>query len=82
MTRPRTAIAVAVALSAAAALASGCGAKKGERPNLPLACETRQCICTEAEMFAWRTGKKVPVEWKLTGDAYCPDGYVLRLADG
>ncbi len=82
MTRPRTAIAVGVALSSLAVLASGCGTTKGERANLPFACETRQCICAEAENLFWRAGKKVPVEWKLTGDAYCPDGYVLKLADG
>ncbi len=82
MTRPRAVIVLGAALTAVAVLASGCGRKKQEKPNLPMACETKQCICTEGDKFVWQTGKEVPVEWRATGDAYCPDGYVLRLADG
>jgi hypothetical protein len=71
--------AVIVAL---AVLVSACEATKDERANLPYACETKQCVCTEAEKFVLRKVKQVPVEWNLGGDAYCPKGYVLRLAGG
>ncbi len=80
MTRPRAGI-VGAALVALAAVATGCGGKKAEPAQMPFACETKQCICIEAERYAFRTGGEVPVEWRLTGDAYCPAGYVLRLAD-
>ncbi len=81
MTRRRAVIVLAV-LSAVAVLASGCGRKKEERANLPFACETTQCVCTEADRLVWQAGKEVPVQWRPTGDAYCPAGYILRLADG
>ena len=80
MTRPRAVHVLGVALLAAVLLASGCGRKKTDKPNMPFACETTQCVCTEADRFVWQAGKEVPVEWRLTGDAYCPEGYVLRLA--
>ncbi len=79
MTRPRTV--VVAALSAVAVLASGCETTKKKLPNLPLACETKQCVCTEVAKFVFRKDKEVPVEWRPSGDAYCPEGFVLRLAD-
>ncbi len=78
MTRPRTV--VVAALSAVAVLASGCEITNKKLPNLPFACETKQCVCTEVDMPIFREAKKVPVEWRPTGDAFCPAGYVLRLA--
>lgn len=69
------------ALVALAAAAAGCAAKKTEPAKMPFACETRQCICTEAKRYAFRKGDEVPVEWRSTGEAFCPAGYVLRLAD-
>jgi len=78
MKRPQTV--VVAALSAVAALAIGCDTTRKELPNLPLACETRQCVCTEAEILVLREIKEVPVEWRSTGEAYCPAGYVLRFA--
>ena len=69
------------ALVALAAAAAGCGGDKSEPANMPFACETKQCICTEAERHAFRKGNEVPVEWRPTGDAFCPASYVLRLRD-
>ena len=77
MTTTRTM--VVVSLWAIAALASGCEFKKKVPPNLALACETRQCICTEVDEPFFQTAKKVPVEWKSTGEAFCLEGYVLKL---
>ena len=68
------------ALSAVMVLASGCDNKKEALPNLPLACETRECVCTEIEILVFRNIKEVPVEWRPTGEAFCPEGYVLRFA--
>ena len=78
MITPR--IVVLSALLAGAALAAGCDTKIKPLPHLPLACETRNCVCTETEIIVLRPVKEVPVEWKPTGEAYCPDGYVLRLS--
>ncbi len=78
MTKPRTL--VVAALSAVAVLAGGCEFKEKTPPNLPLACETKQCVCTEIDASFFWPAKEVPVEWKPTGDAYCPEGYMLKLA--
>ncbi len=78
MTLPRAV--VVAALSAVAVLAVGCDTTNKKLPNLPFACETKQCVCTEVEIPIFRRVKEVPVEWRVTGEAYCPEGYVLRLA--
>ncbi len=80
MTRLPTAVVAAAAFAAVAVLAGGCVEKKTEPAKLLFACETKQCICTEAEIFVWKKSKEVPAEWRSTGEAYCPEGYVLRLA--
>ncbi len=81
MTRRHGVLPLGAVLAALALLAGGCGPKMAERPNLPMACETNQCICTEADKFVWQKGEKSPVLWRSTGEAYCPEGYLLRLAD-
>ena len=68
-----------VLLWAVAALAGGCEFKNKVPPNLPLACETRQCVCTEIDEPFFHTAKAIPVEWKSTGEAFCLEGYVLKL---
>ena len=78
MTTPRNL--VVAALSSVAVLAGGCDFKEKKPPNLPLACETKQCVCTEIDPSFFWAAKEVPVEWKSTGDAYCPEGYMLKLA--
>ena len=77
MTTTRTVV-VAI-LWAVSALASGCEFKNKVPPNLPLACETRQCVCTEIDAPSFQTAKEVPVEWKSSGEAFCLEGYVLKL---
>ena len=79
MTSRRNVIAVGMVLAAVALLASGCGRKKSEPTNLPLACETTPCICTEADKYIWQKGKEVPVLWRPTGEAFCPEGYLLQV---
>ena len=75
MTTPRAIVVV----STVAALAGGCEFTKTVPPNLPLACETRQCVCTEINAPFFQIAKEVPVEWRPTGEAFCPEGYVLKL---
>ena len=68
-------------LAAAVVLTAACDAEKKPLAHLPLACETRPCVCTQTELLVFTKVKTVPVEWRKTGEAYCPEGYVLRLAD-
>ena len=70
-----------LALLAVTVLAAGCDTQKKPLPHLPLACETRDCVCTETEILVFRKIKEVPVQWKPTGEAYCPEGFVLRLSE-
>jgi hypothetical protein len=81
MTRPRTAIVVGAALVVVTVMATGCGGDKSEPAKMRFACETKQCVCTEAKIYVFRKGNEVPVQWRSTGDAYCPEGYVLGLAE-
>ena len=80
MKRPRPAVVAALSALALAVLTIGCDTKKERLPNLPLACETKECVCTEVEILVFRKIKEVPVEWRSTGEAFCPEGYVLRFA--
>jgi hypothetical protein len=69
------------AMAAAVVLAAACDVEKKPLAHLPLACETRACVCTETDIVVFTKVKTVPVEWRTTGEAYCPEGYVLRLAE-
>ena len=47
-------------------------------PTLGTACAMRSCECTPEN--ARYAGKPSPLQWRQNGDAYCQEGYVLRLA--
>ena len=54
------------------------GDRKGD-PNLAVACALRACECVpESSLFA--SGEAEAVLWQENGDAYCREGYALRLA--
>lgn len=76
MTTPRAMVVV----STVAALAGGCEFTKKVPPNLSLACETKQCVCTEINAPFFQIAKEVLVEWRPTGEAFCPEDYLLKLA--
>lgn len=58
-------------------LAACAGDRKGD-PNLAVACALKPCECTPEGAFG---GDPAPVLWRENGDAYCPEGYALRLSD-
>lgn len=47
-------------------------------PELALACQTTKCNCVPATVTYPARAEPVPVQWHPNGDAYCPEGYVLR----
>lgn len=63
-------------LSAALLSLAGCALEK--KPELALACQTRKCVCVPAQAAFVAKSEPAPVQWKPNGDAYCPEGYVLR----
>ena len=52
--------------------------RKGD-PKLAVACALKPCEC--APEGAFDGGDPLPVLWRDNGDAYCREGYALRLAD-
>lgn len=83
-TKFRSALPAAAVAGIAACLLAACSqsATKSSKSALALACQTRACACeaVKAELF----GKKATadVKWRLNGDAYCADGFVLKRIDG
>ena len=75
----------ALTASIAAALASwlaACGAAEppARAPNLALACQTMDCICTAKAAGAFDKRRAADMLWRSNGDAYCPEGFVLEPA--
>ncbi|MDE0060598.1 MAG: hypothetical protein OXI22_09425 [Defluviicoccus sp.] len=77
--------AAAVSLAAALVLALGaCGGDGPARkaPDLALACQTMDCVCTGDPETLFAAERKTEVLWRANGDAYCPDGFALEPAGG
>jgi type IV pilus biogenesis protein CpaD/CtpE len=75
-----THVRLGAALTVAIVLIAGCTDRRKEEPNLPLACETTECICIKDKQPVWQKNIETPVLWRQTGEAYCPEDFVLRLA--
>lgn len=73
-TSPRLIAIIAVALSL-----SACAKTLPDDPKLALACQTKDCICTEQVLPVFWPPETVPILWQANGDAHCPAGYVLQL---
>jgi hypothetical protein len=63
-------------LNAALAVLLGCARMAG--PDMALACQTSKCTCLPESSGLLVKGDAAAVQWKLNGDAFCPEGYVLR----
>ena len=66
--------------AAATAALAGC-AKQSEPFNMAYTCQTTKCICEGEKVWLFGKPKTVPVEWTQTGEAYCPENFVLQIAD-
>ncbi|MDH3474575.1 MAG: hypothetical protein OEM59_12855 [Rhodospirillales bacterium] len=64
-----------------AALA-GCVQSDETREHLALTCQTTKCVCVPGRgaLFV-AVEPKSEVLWRQGGEAYCPEGQVLRPAD-
>lgn len=56
------------------------GCAREPDPSLALACQITKCVCTPQKGWFSKKNEPAPVLWRLNGDAYCPDGHVLRRA--
>lgn len=54
------------------------GCAREPNPSLALACQITKCVCTPQNWLFTTKNEPAPVLWRLNGDAYCPDGHVLR----
>jgi hypothetical protein len=70
----------AIVLVAAVAVLTGCQAEREPIPGMADTCQTKKCVCEASQVRAFDDPEPVPVLWKPTGEAYCPDDHVLRFA--
>ena len=72
-------LAARVLLAGLTLLLAACeGDRKGD-PNLAVACALRACECVP-DRGLFPSGKAEAVLWQTNGDAFCREGYALRLA--
>jgi hypothetical protein len=69
-----------VAVLILAGALAGCGATGPDAPDLSRACQLTPCSCEDPRAAFWQEPNTVPIEWKRSGEATCPEGYVLRKA--
>ena len=76
------ALTVSIAATLACVWLTACSATEPARkaPNLALACQTMDCICTAKATGLFDKRREADVRWRANGDAYCPDGFVLAPA--
>ena len=57
-------------------------AEQEKRPlDLSLTCQLTKCICAGKDKWYLEKTEAEEVLWRKNGDAYCPEGYELQLAD-
>lgn len=76
--KARSRAAVLLVLASGVALAA-CARKQD--PDLELACAVRECECLPENPGIFRTPRGEEVLWRQNGNAYCREGYVLRLVE-
>lgn len=62
-------------------LTTACSAEEKPVVDLSLACQLNECVCVQPDRPFYEKPEPQPVLWKENGDAYCPDGLALELAD-
>lgn len=72
------ACAVAVAAAGLTILIAACGIVLNEEAELHLICQTHPCTCLSRTVVPFDKRASTEVLWRQNGDAYCPDGFVLR----
>ncbi len=62
-------------------LLAACAEREESKVDLTLACQLSKCICAGPEKLFLQEDEPEPVLWREDGDAYCPDGFELKLAE-
>ncbi len=68
-------------LAIVAALLGGCASEPSDQGLLAHACQTRNCTCEALKAELLRKREAAEVLWRLNGDAYCPEGFMLKRTD-
>ncbi len=69
-----------VLLAGLLAALAACGSDREGDPSLRVACALKSCECVpKGGLF--KSGSAEAVSWHQNGDAYCREGYALRLSD-
>lgn len=63
-------------------LLAACGQNAAKPGNLALACQTQACTCEAATSDLFRKKATADIKWRLNGDAYCPNHFVLKRIGG
>ena len=71
----------AILLIGAIAVLAGCAMERKPIPGMADTCQTTKCVCESNEARLFDKPAPVPVLWKATGEAYCPENHVLRLVE-
>lgn len=58
-----------------------CTASKESKVAMEHACQTKACVCSEADAPLLSAADTVPLKWRDNGDAYCPEDFTLRFDD-
>jgi len=62
-------------------LPAGCAGREEATVDLTLACQLAECVCAGPDKLFFENEASQAVLWTDNGDAYCPEGLELRLAE-
>lgn len=57
---------------------AACEVPAETNPDNKYACQTEHCVCEPEELTLFNRGETVPILWRENGEAYCPEGHVLK----
>ena len=61
-------------------LAAACASDETAETDMRLTCQLSKCVCAGPPRVFVASEPPKPVQWRENGDAYCPEGYELKLA--
>ena len=74
-------VSLLIAVAAVMVMQACSSTSSQEAAALSGACQIRKCACGPRGWTAFSAGGNVPVQWRRTGEAFCPDGYSLHLIE-
>jgi hypothetical protein len=61
-------------------LVAACADNKTAETDMQLTCQLSKCVCAAPQRLFLADAPPKDVLWRENGDAYCPEGYQLKLA--